>query len=86
MNRQIFYKKSVVKDLRGLDVNKRKEIISVIENQFLNFQYLKSKSKKLTGEFAELYRFKIGNYRVIYTFIPQGVLILRISHRKNAYL
>lgn len=85
MNRQILYKKSVAKDLRRMDVNKRKEIMSVIEKQFLNFQYLKSKSKKLTGEFLGLYCFKSGNYRVIYTLIPQGILILRISHRKDAY-
>lgn len=85
MNRQILYKKSVAKDLRRLDVKKRKEIMFTIEKQFLNFQRLKSKSKKLTGEFSGLYRFKFGNYRVIYTFVPQGVLILRISHHKEAY-
>jgi len=41
--------------------------------------------RKLKGKFAGQYRRRIGDYRVIYTFIPAGVLVLRVRHRKEAY-
>lgn len=85
MSGQILYKKSVAGDLRSLNVSIRKEIITKIEKEFTNLHQARLKSKKLAGEFRGLYRFRIGNYRVIYTQIPQGILILRISHRKEAY-
>ncbi|MBI4655653.1 MAG: type II toxin-antitoxin system RelE/ParE family toxin [Elusimicrobia bacterium] len=86
MSGQVLYKKSVARDLRSLDASMRKEIMSKIGKEFSNLHRAKIKSKKLTGEFKGLYRFRIGNYRVIYAQIPQGILILRISHRKEAYL
>jgi RHH-type rel operon transcriptional repressor/antitoxin RelB len=39
----------------------------------------------LTGKFAGLRKFRIGDYRVIYTIIKNTALILRISHRRDAY-
>jgi mRNA interferase RelE/StbE len=86
MSGQVLYKKSVARDLRGFDASMRKEIMTKIEKEFSNFHQVKIKSKKLSGELKGLYRFRIGNYRVIYTQIPKGILILRISHRKEAYL
>lgn len=85
MSGGIFYKKSVARDLNALDVSAREEILRVIEKEFPDFNRLKLKSKKLSGDFKGLYRFRTGNYRVIYARIPQGVLILRIAHRKDAY-
>ena len=38
----------------------------------------------LTGDFAGLFRFRVGSYRVIYAKAGGGILILRISHRKDA--
>ncbi|MEE9567521.1 MAG: type II toxin-antitoxin system mRNA interferase toxin, RelE/StbE family, partial [Desulfobacteria bacterium] len=39
----------------------------------------------LTGKFAGLRKLRIGDYRVIYTIIEDTALILRISHRREAY-
>ena len=39
----------------------------------------------LTGKFSGLRKFRIGEYRVIYSTIGDIVLILRISHRREAY-
>ncbi len=38
------------------------------------------------GEFAGLFKFRVGEYRVIYARITKDrVLILRIRHRGKAY-
>ncbi|NQZ63038.1 type II toxin-antitoxin system RelE/ParE family toxin, partial [Crocosphaera sp.] len=41
----------------------------------------------LKGEFAGKYRFRVGDYRVIYTIDDQKseVIILLIIHRSQAY-
>jgi len=42
--------------------------------------------KKLEGE-TDMYRIRVGNYRVIYTVSDEAVtvLILRVGHRKDVY-
>ena len=44
------------------------------------------KSKKLKG-LDELYRVRVGNYRIVYTIEDKKLIILvvRIAHRKDAY-
>ena len=39
----------------------------------------------LTGNFAMLRKFRIGDYRVIFTLIKDTVMVLRISHRCDVY-
>jgi mRNA interferase RelE/StbE len=39
----------------------------------------------LTGRFSGLRKFRVGDYRVIYSIIGDKALILRISHRREAY-
>jgi len=43
--------------------------------------------KRLKGELAAIYRFRIGNYRIFYTIDTEKkiVFILDINHRKDAY-
>ena len=39
----------------------------------------------LTGEFHGLFKYRVGDYRVIYAKTPEGVLVVRIGHRKDVY-
>jgi len=43
--------------------------------------------KKLKGEFKEIYRYRIGDYRLFYKISEETVIvfILDIESRKNAY-
>lgn len=43
--------------------------------------------KKLKGEYKEVYRFRIGDYRLFYTIAEETVIIfiLDIENRKDAY-
>ncbi len=79
---KIGFKKSVVRDLKRIDRNQVDHILGKIEEK------LPEKAESfpiLSGAFKGLRKFRIGDYRVIYTIIDDTALILRISHRQNAY-
>jgi mRNA interferase RelE/StbE len=39
----------------------------------------------LSGKFSGLRKFRVGNYRVIYSILGDTALILRISHRREVH-
>ena len=79
---KIYYKKSVSKDFKKIHPAYREKIKQELERDLVTNA---GKSQKLRGEYAGLYRLKVTEYRVVYTFIPEGILILRVRHRKEAY-
>jgi mRNA interferase RelE/StbE len=79
---KIAFKKSVSRDLKKLSKDDVERIRDKIK------QTLPEKANTfplLTGKFAGLRKFRIGDYRVIYTIIENTALVLRISHRRDAY-
>ncbi len=46
-------------------------------------------AKPLTGKLKDFYRFRVGNYRIIFQILPDGTVcilnILSIKHRKDVY-
>ncbi len=50
-----------------------------------NFDSLQHET--LTGEFSHYYKYRIGDYRVLYTFsaTDQAITIRLIGHRSNIY-
>jgi mRNA interferase RelE/StbE len=79
---RIVYKKSITKDLKGIDKTRLKKIIDGIEKKL---KQNPRAGKMLTGEFKGLYRIRIGDYRAIYSILESDVLMLRIAHRKDVY-
>jgi mRNA interferase RelE/StbE len=49
--------------------------------------YFGNNIKKLKGEFRDIYRFRIGEYRLFYKIIEDKILIIivDIENRKDAY-
>jgi mRNA interferase RelE/StbE len=79
---KIAFKKSVGRDLKKIDKDQADRILSQIEED------LPEKAESfpvLAGKFSGLRKFRIGDYRVIYSILDDTVLILRISHRREAY-
>ena len=82
MSFKIAFKRSVSRDLKKIDKDQADRILIKIENE------LPEKAEnfpKLSGKFSGLRKFRIGDYRVIYSIIGDTALILRISHRPEAY-
>jgi len=82
VNNKIYFKKSVSKDIKKIDSAQRIKIMNQIQKALSENSH---KGKRLTGDFEGLWRLRIGDYRVIYTVIRDGWLILRIGHRKDIY-
>lgn len=79
---KIRYKKSVERDLSRLDKTEVRRILNKIEAELseraTSFPVLK-------GEFSGLRKLRIGNYRVVFTILDDGVIVLRIGHRREIY-
>jgi mRNA interferase RelE/StbE len=79
---KIAFKRSVSRDLKKIDKDQADRILIKIENE------LPEKAEnfpKLSGKFSGLRKFRVGDYRVVYSIIGDTALILRISHRHEAY-
>lgn len=82
---KVAYLNSIEEDLKKLDKTTVRKILNRIET------YLacdpKELGKPLKGEFQGYWRYRWGDYRVIYKISEREILIivLRISNRKDVY-
>lgn len=78
----VIYKKSVQRDLRKLNKAEVQRILNQVEGDL-------SKNADtypvLKGQFAGLRKYRVGDYRVIYTILGDAILVLRIGYRKDVY-
>jgi mRNA interferase RelE/StbE len=71
----------VARDLKKIEKDQADRILRKIEDD------LPEKAEAfpvLTGKFSGLRKFRVGDYRIIYSIIGDTALILRISHRREA--
>ena len=82
MSYRIAFKKSVRGDLKKIGKKQAERILKKIEEDLPN----KAETfPSLKGKFAGLRKFRVGDYRVIYTIIEDTAIILRVSHRRESY-
>lgn len=82
MTYKISFKSSVYKDLKKIDKTQVEQILDKIEKELKENP---DSFPHLSGKFSGLRKFRVGNYRIIYSILEDNVLILRISHRKDVY-
>jgi len=79
------FEKRAEKDFSKLPLIMKKRVIQAIEA--LSSDPKPAGHKKLKGQTEELFRIRVGDYRIIYT-INDGeliILVLTIDHRKDVY-
>jgi len=79
---KIAFKKSVAHDLKKIDKDQADKILKKIKEE------LPKKAGALpllTGKFSGIRKFRVGDFRVIFSIIGDTALILRISHRREVY-
>lgn len=70
------------KDLYKLDSKTKNRILKKLKEYSLDpFPHLKKLSNNSIGNF----RFRTGDYRVIFDIIENEIVVLRIGHRKEIY-
>jgi mRNA interferase RelE/StbE len=79
---KIAFKKSVSRDLKKIDKDQAERILAKIDK---DLPEKADRFPSLTGKFSGLRRFRVGDYRIIYTIIEDTALILRIAHLRESY-
>ena len=82
MDYRIDYKKAVAKDLRRIGKANAKRIMDKIDRDLLHDP---DRFPALSGPFAGMRKYRVGDYRVIFVIIDDSVLILRVQDRKDVY-
>lgn len=85
MEYEVIWHESVLKDLKKLDKQVAKNIVAKVTG-YLRLDPL-SLGKPLKGNFSGLYRYRMVDYRVIYSINQREIVIniLAARHRKDVY-
>lgn len=82
MGYNITYKRSVAKDLKRVGKSNAKRILNKIDVELGKDP---GRFPVLSGRFAGLRKFRVGDYRVIFVIMDRDVLVLRVQDRKDIY-
>lgn len=82
MTYKVEYKSSVSKDLKKLNTRSAERIFhQVVKDLGAD----PDRGDPLSGQFKGLFKYRIGDYRIIYAKTKAGILVLRIGHRSKVY-
>jgi mRNA interferase RelE/StbE len=85
MNYQLKWDEEALEDLQKIGKAEAIRLIRKIETHLVKDP--QNLGKALVGNFSGLYRYRIGDYRVIYQIIKNELLVVvvRVGHRKDIY-
>ena len=78
------FKEKAAKEIDKLPPQIRKRILEKLKFYFFQENPLRFAEKLKDYEFGE-YRFRIGNYRIIFDVNDKVIIILKVGHRKDIY-
>lgn len=75
------------RELRKLDKGNSKLILKYIKKNLINLEDPRSRGKALVGDKTGLWRYRIGDYRLICKIEDEQLIILALSvgHRREVY-
>ncbi len=78
------FKKSVQGDMKRIGKEAARKILQAIRKNLLRDPRT---GKQLKGKDGILWSYRVGDYRIIYTFDDKElyILVIRIGHRKEVY-
>ncbi|PHS69580.1 MAG: type II toxin-antitoxin system mRNA interferase toxin, RelE/StbE family [Methylophaga sp.] len=87
MTWKIEFEDAAAKELRKLDRQAQKEILTYLRNRIATQEDPRRFGKPLTHNLASLWRYRVQNYRIICNIEDKKliVLIVRVAHRKEVY-
>jgi len=79
---ELVYTKRAARDISGLDQAAKERIRGALERYAQSpFNY----AKKMVDPALGTYRFRIGEYRVIFDVEGNKIVVLRVGHRRKIY-
>jgi len=84
---RIKYARSVHKTVKKLQPQVRQRIHDYLEKRIARLDDPRQVGKPLKGQHSELWRYRVGEYRIICEIQDNTlvVLVIRIGHRKEVY-
>jgi mRNA interferase RelE/StbE len=79
---RLVYTRRALRDIKNLDLRVRQRIgqtLKQFESDPLKF------AQKLTDPRIGSYRFRIGEYRVVFDMEGEEIVVLRVGHRRDIY-
>ena len=87
MKYSVMISAGALKQLKKLDLHQRAFIMSYIRKNLDGTESPRQTGKALTGEFKGLWRYRVGDYRIVCDIQDDKVVIVvvAVGHRKNIY-
>lgn len=84
---RVEFDRAAAKELRKLGEPARRTILRYLRERLATADDPRRFGKPLAGEFAGLWRYRVGDYRLVVTFEDDRliVVVLRIAHRREVY-
>ena len=88
MKYDVEYSKTAVNTIKKMDSSTSKLIRTWIEKNLINTENPRIKGKALTSDLKGLWRYRVGDYRILAEIQDNKIviLILDIGHRSKIYL
>ena len=87
LNFKIAQTKEFEKSIKKLDPKIYNKIKTIVYPQLKKNPFYGPNIKKLKGQYEDVYRYRLGNYRLFYIIDNNKVIVIvtTIVHRQNAY-
>ena len=84
---KIEFDSDVEKDLRKLGHTAQKKILTYLKNKLMLVSDPRTLGKPLSGELSGLWRYRVGDYRILAQIEDDAliILVIHVGHRKNVY-
>ena len=79
---KLVYTKSSAKQIRKLDIVAKKRIKKKLELLKLKPTYY---ATRLTNKHTGQYRWRVGNYRIVFDINGKNIVVLKVGHRRDIY-
>ena len=88
MKYDVEYSKTAMNTIKKMESSTSKLIRTWIEKNLMNTENPRIKGKALTGDLKGLWRYRVGDYRILAEIQDNKIviLILDIGHRSKIYL
>ena len=85
MNYSVKWDDEALRDLKALGKAEAKRIVKKVESHLVKDPI--NLGKPLSGHMGSMYRYRIGNYRVLYHIVKQELVVevVTVGHRKDVY-
>lgn len=87
LNWTIEYTRTAESQLRKLDKQVAKRILDYLDDKIATLDNPRTRGKALSGRLGELWRYRVGDYRVICEIQDNimRILVVEAGHRKQVY-